>query len=270
MGLCASAVKLYMYPDAEVYYQSECVLQCLTEVIWKKCDCVPFVYAADKNAVASKLGVSGDKLDICWGTGMMCVKEAFEYFLGLTITKTCPLCRQPCVEKRYDYGVSSLKFQSAHTRNWSISQLGSDRDIEKNLLSVNFYFEDSSLLVIEESRAFTLLNAFMYFGARLGLYLGMSVVTVYEICHYLLLTVDSLIRRPKRRRPNRMYGRPRNSLFNDLLLGSSPNTTWRVKNKWRIFVSKIRLAGPTAKTNNKLRVIMPIVVQKSRSCSHKN
>ncbi|XP_070545644.1 FMRFamide-activated amiloride-sensitive sodium channel-like [Ptychodera flava] len=134
----------------------------------------------------------------------------------------CPI---PCKEQYYDKTIShslwpatvslSHLLKSVHSINQKTKDINDDRLVRLNLAKLEVYFEELTIESTTELPAYDLDDILSDIGGTLGLYIGLSIITVAEfiefvaaILRYLyqsrrikkLRTVDSDIKEKKRRR----------------------------------------------------------------------
>ncbi|XP_078581260.1 degenerin-like protein unc-105 [Branchiostoma floridae x Branchiostoma japonicum] len=115
----------------------------------------------------------------------------------------CP-CSQPCHEESYDVWVSSSSWPSEaytayvlekiHTRSRSKNLPTNQTSIQKNLVRLHLYYQDLNYQEIMDIPSFTKEGLFSSLGGLLGLYIGLSVITVCEFCNLIVDMVKVFIK----------------------------------------------------------------------------
>lgn len=107
--------------------------------------------------------------------------------VSASISKLNQLCVQPCFELKYDVQMSSrlLSLQNFKQARFVNKNLSYDEFL-KNYAFVDFQLETSAVLY-EDYQTFTLQDLFLYMGNNVGLYLGVSFMSAFEV---LNLTLD--------------------------------------------------------------------------------
>lgn len=189
LGICKKFIYLYLNPNATTYSHNVCYIQCGTEFVFKHCHCFPPYGDQFTKGAALALNVERKNIKICSANDLSCIKNLEPEMWKLNYEQSCGYCKQPCDEKRYDYQLTTLRLPSAD-RFVSIYGDGyrnvNDTEIAKNFIQANFYFETMQSTFIDETQLITTLDLITYFGGIIGLFLGMSFVSVIEIIYYLL------------------------------------------------------------------------------------
>ncbi|XP_035658211.1 uncharacterized protein LOC118403579 [Branchiostoma floridae] len=115
----------------------------------------------------------------------------------------CP-CSQPCHEESYDVWVSSSSWPSEayaayvlekiHTRSRSKNLPTNQDSIQKNLVRLHLYYQDLNYQEIMDIPSFTKEGLFSSLGGLLGLYIGLSVITICEFCNLIVDMVKVFIK----------------------------------------------------------------------------
>lgn len=188
LGLCSSYVDLYLYPLSDKYIQPLCFDECIVREILQHCSCYPPQLASQHDlflANANNLGIRNTTRSIrmCRESELICpVSFWFDVFLNQGQNTLCPHCKTPCFENKYRFHVTrSLISISLLKRDIGNASTISDEELRKNYLYVNVGFENKEVTIIEERQAITLIDLFIYLGNNIGLFLGMSFMSNFEI-----------------------------------------------------------------------------------------
>lgn len=112
----------------------------------------------------------------------------------------CLQCKRSCSETVYDYTISS-KLLSIMAVNELLKKEYAAKNISnvmKNYLLVKFYFQEMVEMQIIEDFLFSDYDVFSYISGYLGLFLGISVITSYELVHQILYSFISAYQYNKR------------------------------------------------------------------------
>lgn len=209
LGRCMDDIFLYMTPEMHgTYYKSQCYQQCFYEQVVKNCSCLPPAAYRNQNKGKGPFTINDIPTNLtndnwCWGNKMICMSRVEEHYLQNNPDAACPLCKEPCYETKFDFEISSLLFPSDHLAELYAEELGTQVSmLNDNYLLVNFHFESMNMRVIDETQAFTLLDLFTYFGGILGLFLGMSVMSIAEVFHQMRISAQVYLK--KRRQAKEM------------------------------------------------------------------
>ncbi|XP_030849329.1 acid-sensing ion channel 1B-like isoform X1 [Strongylocentrotus purpuratus] len=161
------------------YSRIKCLLECMTHTVIEACGC-------RSPALPGNASVC-DPITI--GT---CANAVFE---EITSTHHAELCQCPmnCEERDFPVSVSTAKYPSAFRAGLlekyiseglldNISFKSANLSvIEQNFVAVNIYFSDISTTVVTHRPAYTVSSFIADIGGSLGLFLGGSLLTIYEI-----------------------------------------------------------------------------------------
>ncbi|XP_066300720.1 uncharacterized protein [Branchiostoma lanceolatum] len=115
----------------------------------------------------------------------------------------CP-CFQPCYEESHDVWVSSSSWPSdaysayvlekIHTRSRSKNLPTNIDSIRKNLVRLHLYYQDLNYQEIMDIPSFTIEALLSSIGGLLGLYIGLSLITLCEFCNLIVGMVKVLFK----------------------------------------------------------------------------
>lgn len=143
----------------KVYTQKNCEIECLTDVVIKNCNCVPFYLISEENVLT------------CSTQHMKCVKYYEFYALQdqerFDVYKSCN-CLPACNSVKYNYEIISKNIQNR-----------SHDDI-----SIKFKFKDSHCTSYRRYQQFTALEFVSESGGILGLLAGSSLLSIVELIYF--------------------------------------------------------------------------------------
>ncbi|XP_078661500.1 uncharacterized protein LOC144905634 [Branchiostoma floridae x Branchiostoma belcheri] len=164
-----------------LYTYETCKRSCLQEALIEECGCSDELLAIN-STICSTLNESQE---CC----RQRVRKEHE-----TNKLVCP-CYQPCHEESYDVWVSSSSWPSEtyssyvlekiHTRSRSKKLPKNLYSIQKNLVRLHLYYQNLNYQEIKDVPSFTEESLFSGLGGLLGLYIGLSVITVFEFCNLI-------------------------------------------------------------------------------------
>lgn len=190
LGKCAQFENLLLFPFVSKYNQEICYIQCLTEIIWHQCHCLLSWHTLLLEFMIKYFNISKNNIKLCSIANQKCLKELESRIYNLPVQSECRYCKRPCYETKYDYSVTTLKFPQNRLRSMYADQLHvPEKEIEKHFLHVSYNFENMNVMVVEENQAVTIKDVFIYFGGLIGLFLGMSFVSLAEPFHYAVFWI---------------------------------------------------------------------------------
>lgn len=185
IGHCRSeVVSLFEYP---VYHRHACFLSCTIEYAWRHCQCA--FPSFNIKSLSEHFGGSNVKMPSCNDDleKASCMKYVLTAYVNEGPNRFCPQCKRSCAERNYEYTISSKQFSQLTlnelVENYSIAH--DVNDVKKNYALGNFYFQEMLETVIVEDFKVTALDLFIYVGGSLVLFIGISVVSLYEIVHQI-------------------------------------------------------------------------------------
>ncbi|XP_070532973.1 amiloride-sensitive sodium channel subunit beta-2-like [Ptychodera flava] len=183
------------YQNEEPAYQYSvlaCQKLCLQSYLLKKCGCVDSL-TSDK----PRCSVLNKTQDAC--------KQIMNYFYqaGLLVCD----CQQSCSEVTFSKAISQALWPSApflphllnsiHASNRKTWVIHDKESAREDLVRLEVYFEDLSYNFISEEKAYSITQLLSDTGGSLGLYVGLSVITLIEFIEYLVLMFGAMRRRRK-------------------------------------------------------------------------
>ncbi|KAF8784707.1 Acid-sensing ion channel 1C like protein [Argiope bruennichi] len=190
---------IVLHPGTKSYISIRifCQSVCREIHLLQNCDCVE----EQVNSTHRFCNPCDKKADLC--------KDKFKSAFDDNETNACTfLCKPACQDTRYDVTLSTsewpnLEFQEFVLKRWpnlrsdfvesadnSSDQLN-ETYINKNFLRVHIFVQEMNYLRFMDLEAYSLPELFADLGGCLGLYLGVSLISIIEF-HELLLHIVSL------------------------------------------------------------------------------
>lgn len=187
LGKCLDA-GYYLSANSEGYYnQPVCFLTCFLENILQSCNCKPWFILGLENRLSLKLGYTLNHVNLCESAvELSCVKDQslLSIFSDVPQEKSCPQCLPACQEITYDYIVTRKRFPpnnhfATKLLRWMNSTIGI-KNFRKHYLLVNFFIDKLRLDEVKQYQQKSKVDVFIYFGGVIGLFLGMSFISIFE------------------------------------------------------------------------------------------
>ncbi|XP_071509993.1 acid-sensing ion channel 1C-like [Diadema antillarum] len=122
----------------------------------------------------------------------------FPYVFILDIKCDCPV---PCASRNYDTFLSSAMYPSNYHASVLELEYGDDSSLfQENIIVVSIYFRDMSVQKISQQVAYSFFSLLCDIGGALGLWLGGSILTVFEVFDLFGHSAYVFFRRGTRRR----------------------------------------------------------------------
>ncbi|KAF8366063.1 hypothetical protein PRIPAC_83892 [Pristionchus pacificus] len=173
--------KSYSGNNTKLKYQSlDCMTKCKARTFNEKCGCSPFIYDID-NEYSS---CSPFQTYLCMKKHILInVNETSEEFSW----PACDECKAECQKweflsyNSYSHGFTgaALSWLQARNANWTAEV------VKSNFLTINVFFRDMSYSVFRQEQASSLVQTLSNMGGTMGLFLGMSVLTMIESVIYI-------------------------------------------------------------------------------------
>ena len=115
-------------------------------------------------------------------------------------------CRPPCTDKEYDFTISHLRWPSAEEAKEKLERLKTSGpnassyqnwtldNIYKNMLKIEIYFSDFNVEVMEQKPAYGYVDFASDLGGQIGLWIGASVYSAFEVWSLLVSLTYYLFR----------------------------------------------------------------------------
>lgn len=180
----------------------------------------------------SLYGIFVNEIRDCRVENSICIKkQQYETDLSTNLKENCPECLQPCFETMYDFLVTMESFPLNCIHDFVRAEFNktSLTEIRKNFVLVNFFFDSLSVITVVESQDFTLRDLFIYIGGVIGLFLGMSFVSIGDIFELLSLCISAKVRNltkyllPKMKAAFDLIGKPQLAKSNMLFIEKIQN-----------------------------------------------
>ncbi|CAI4228113.1 unnamed protein product [Auanema sp. JU1783] len=184
------------------YAVEACFRSCLQAKIVAECGCYDPSYPhAD--------GISSCSVDdtTLMAANMDCIEGVTGTTSSFNVIRDCS-CPQPCEVETYSVTVSTAKWPSnAYTPNEcneknNTKWLTKKQCVEwyrENTLLVEIYYERMNYQVLSESPAYSLVNLVSDIGGQVGLFLGMSIISLIEFAFLIILVCTYCATHKKRR-----------------------------------------------------------------------
>ncbi|XP_073241705.1 acid-sensing ion channel 1-like [Porites lutea] len=188
--------------DVYAYTKRACMIKCRNDYTVKRCGCTPPEFKADAPICAPNDSV-------------LCVYNSYEEFGASSEKESCDKnCPEPCEHVEYEtsFSYSALQPESFvdHLMDFLKSNDTSvdraiyepllnmtpserERYIEKNIISLDIYFEDLSYEIIEQTPVYETWTMIGSLGGTFGLFLGMSLLTILEFLDFIFARICHLL-----------------------------------------------------------------------------
>ncbi|XP_073985653.1 pickpocket 26 isoform X2 [Rhodnius prolixus] len=164
----------------KVYTQRNCELECLTNYTLKKCGCVGLHMPRSES------------VKICGGGSKECMLEAndllrryeIESSYKETKQETCD-CLPACTSIQYDAETSQADFEVENvfrSYNDNLTEI-----VGSSMARVSVFFKDMQFTTSRRSELFGLVDFLANCGGLLGLFCGVSLLSLVEIIYYVTL-----------------------------------------------------------------------------------
>ncbi|XP_072171081.1 acid-sensing ion channel 1-like [Diadema setosum] len=176
-------MKLKYFPS---YGHSECILECEIDFYIDQCleapACSTFQY-------------------------FTCIIPAYDVFIQ---TQSCE-CPVPCFQREYSAFISTTKYPSTFWIDVEADRIdGTEWDARDNLCELSVYMKNLNILHISQQTGYTFSSLLSDIGGGLGLWIGGSILTCFEVFDlivYSLYVTSKRIQRQKQRPTGVLNGR---------------------------------------------------------------
>lgn len=199
---CYSHVDMKLYPSTKEYRNSDDWRRsCLSYKIWENCGC--FQYYTPPLSL-STLGINFAEAVYCpFNMSTFMCSTHFEF--NAIRNRLCGNADtpKPCYEIKYKTEVTSSKFPSSAQFNEfkRLSNMPASMSMEefrRNFLLVNFFPLNMDTGLITYSPEFTWIDLMNQVGGALGISLGISIISIFEVFSWIVLQFLSLFQYCKR------------------------------------------------------------------------
>jgi hypothetical protein len=151
----------------KIYTQRNCEIECLSYKLLKTCNCVPFDVIRD------------NKTKVCELFDYICVENTKSEISASREHHNDCNCLQPCNYITYNYELIEFKSKDK---------------------IVKFNFRDTEFNSMQRVRQFTVFDFLSYIGGLLGLFAGISVLSLFEVFYFFTIRLICEILRVQRGR----------------------------------------------------------------------
>ncbi|XP_052089259.1 acid-sensing ion channel 1A-like [Mytilus californianus] len=168
--------------DGSEYYRSSCYKDCLSTFLLDRCNCLPYTH--NNTYYCSKFKVAS------------CIMKAIgDYYNQTKLVDKCD-CPLPCKYTHYDVSLTSSLFPSDFYSKKIFDVIGVvDLDYyRKNYIALHIYFDQLSTTISKQVPKYASAgDIFAILGGQMGLFLGASIVTLTELCEFLVFALWTLV-----------------------------------------------------------------------------
>ena len=181
-GQCQERNNLTMFDH---YSVPACVFECRAKLAAQKCGCREMYPSRIKTDTPVCLPM--DYRD--------CLNSLL---VEISAKGSCSRCASPCVSTRYVPRMSYSQYPANHIAAIMADRMGVNTSyIRENFLEVNIYFEEIKYESMEETAAYTLASLIGVIGGHLGLFMGVSVLTMMEFAEFIVAQCTKLTKKTK-------------------------------------------------------------------------
>ncbi|XP_021347848.1 degenerin unc-8-like [Mizuhopecten yessoensis] len=145
-----------------------CLEECVRNVVSEKCGC-------------GSTGAIDEDFEPCDKSASLVCRKRIQQ----SIYSHCPDCKQPCNEKKYEQLITMTRWPSKSTEPLVRKILRDNNkttpSLSENVMLVHVYYSSLTVQSFNEEVAYTEENFVSDIGGQLGLWIGMSVLTLAEI-----------------------------------------------------------------------------------------
>ncbi|CAC5373003.1 unnamed protein product [Mytilus coruscus] len=146
--------------DGSEYYRSSCYKDCLSTFLLNRCNCLPYTHNRD-------------------------------YYYQTKIGDNCD-CPLTCTYTHYDVSLTSSLFPSDFYSK-KIFDVNGDKYLDyyrQNYIALHIYFDQLSTTISKQVPKYSSAgDIFANLGGQMGLFLGASIVTLTELCEFLIFAL---------------------------------------------------------------------------------
>ena len=218
-GDCTEDV--YWGNERFVYSQQTCLSLCQQRFIMAQCGCVssylPIPEDNQSLRYCAYCGTFNSQNVNMFFSNLSCENEKLTEFSQSGEVKTACNCQPPCIEQLYKYHTSYSYWPLEHfqehfyelyvlsqenystlkayqnLRRFNTSDIVRLGLIRKNFVRLNIYLEDLTIEERIQKKSYEIQNLFSDIGGTLGLYIGLSIITLLEIIEVVIKLVNRLV-----------------------------------------------------------------------------
>lgn len=146
----------------KIFTQKNCEMECLSALVIKACKCVPYFFISD------------GRTPICTIQDMECVRYWELWTLqkeeGYDLEKLCN-CFPPCNSIKYNFNIITKKLKNE----------------TNDEITITFKFKDSYYTPLKRHQLFTVVDFVSQCGGILGLFSGISFLSVIELFYLIVI-----------------------------------------------------------------------------------
>ncbi|GFO34208.1 amiloride-sensitive sodium channel subunit gamma [Plakobranchus ocellatus] len=180
-GICAnqgSITDYYAKYASTNYSKLSCLKSCYQNIVIDQCGCaVPFYFVPPGSVVCELMNSKVEK----------CVSQLYKG--NADKYEQCDkLCPHPCQETQYSLTISSSVWPSLEYERFLTKKLAQTNsryigaNINDDFTKLQIYYQDLIFTHIEQEKAYESMNLISDLGGQLGLWLGLSAITIGELC----------------------------------------------------------------------------------------
>ncbi|XP_065836422.1 amiloride-sensitive sodium channel subunit gamma-like isoform X2 [Oscarella lobularis] len=172
-----------------------CYKSCLAKAVKERCGCTAYEFPLNGRVCESKAVNE---------TEGQCVDDVYEMYRLEKFSCNCP---QACVDRMYSTTVSASTWPSVNHEaifrermerlNKSITKK-SGTAFENNFARISVYYEELNYQRIAQTKAYESSQLLSDIGGQMGLWLGLSIVSLSELLEFIALAIANLTKREKR------------------------------------------------------------------------
>lgn len=186
LGKCNKTVTVENFNEQADYLHSICITLCYVKFIVTKCHCIPVMFA---EAVLNINKMFSTKWSVCRSTidVLKFTNETVHFFHNTP--SICVECLRQCSEIVYYPSVSEASLLTGRNlKKWHQSLNVTDaKHVNKNYVLLNIYFESFLIVSVREYQQISFQDLWINLGNNIGLYLGMSFMSLFEPVFALLI-----------------------------------------------------------------------------------
>ncbi|XP_039443656.1 pickpocket protein 28-like [Culex pipiens pallens] len=173
----------------QVYTQQNCELECITNYTLRSCGCVKFSMPRD------------DRTEVCGASKIECYNEAEDELLSqevkYSVDKSYDFrakcdCLPACTSVQYDAEISQADF------NWKNLFMAYKSPLDEfpgvQLSRLTIYFKEAQFITSKRSELYGVTDFLANCGGLLGLFMGVSLLSLVEILYFCLIRPCSILR----------------------------------------------------------------------------